>query len=242
MKRRIPYPLLGLGLFLVISAFFTANVPLKSEQWPISVLAIMGFTAPVVIGAVQWLGKKRGLALVAGLGLYALLFETVAIKTGVPYGRFSYGDLLGPHLFQAAPFTVLVAWTPLVLGVLTLNQAKRWWQRVLAYTVYLVLIDVVLDPAAVKLGFWQWVQPGPYYGVPFINFCGWILSGAIAFLLVELYLKYLGRRKVGPPPRLLGYNLVGILCFWSLVNLFASQFVPAAIGIVLATLANRRIR
>lgn len=242
MHRRLAYSYIGLGLILVISAFFVANVPLKSQQWPISVLAIMGFTAPVVIGAIQWLGKRHGLWLVTGLGLYALIFETAAIKTGLPYGRFAYGDLLGPHLFQAAPFTVLVAWTPLVLGVLTLNQASRWWQRLLLALSLLVLTDVVLDPAAVKLGFWHWAQPGAYYGVPLINFGGWLVSGAIALGLVELYIRSLGRLKVGPPPRILGYNLIGIIGFWSLVNAFAGQSVPAVIGGALVAFASRQIR
>ena len=40
----------------------------------------------------------------------------------------------------------------------------------------MVVCDLVLDPAAVRLGFWAWYDPGPYFGVPVINFLGCVLS------------------------------------------------------------------
>ena len=55
------------------------------------------------------------------------MFESVAVATGVPYGRFSYSEVLGPPLFGLAPPTVLLAWTPLILGALALT--RRAWQR-----------------------------------------------------------------------------------------------------------------
>lgn len=230
MRRHFSYWYICISLVLVISAFFVANVQLTASEWPISLVAILGFTAPVVVGAVQWLGRRRGLGVVAALGIYALIFETVAIKTGVPYGHFYYSGLLGPHVLGAAPLTVLVAWTPLVLGALALQRSLSPRKRVLLAIVLLVLTDVVLDPAAVHIGFWHWIHPGHYYGVPVINFIGWIISGTIAIVATSLYAT---RVKAPPMPQLLGYNLLGIIGFWSLVNLFAGQYVPALVGSLL---------
>lgn len=230
MSKRNAY-IFGGAAVLLVSAFFVANVPLKPAEWPISLCAILGFSAPVVIATVQWMGKRRAAVLLAALGLYALLFETAAIKAGWPYGHFHYGDLLGPLVFNAAPYSVLVAWTPLVLGVVALRLGKRW--RGLLYAVVAVIVlDVVLDPAAVYLGFWHWDQPGAYYGVPLQNFFGWFVSGTIA--LVGVY-AYTHRYKLFKPPLLLAYNLLGIVVFWSLVNAFAAQYVPAILGLVVAS-------
>jgi uncharacterized membrane protein len=49
----------------------------------------------------------------------------------------------------------------------------------------LVAIDLVLDPAAVSLGFWKYVHPGYWGGVPYTNFLGWMLSGLLGCLILH---------------------------------------------------------
>ena len=48
----------------------------------------------------------------------------------------------------------------------------------------LVVFDLVLD-RAVKLGFWRYDGGGEFYGVPFTNFVGWLISGAVAAVVLE---------------------------------------------------------
>ena len=104
-------PLLLTLALLVGAAAGLVQAPLQPRWWWVSALAILLFSAPVVVGAVRWLGVRRGVALLLGLGLYAVVFESVAVATGVPYGRFSYSGVLGPPVFGLAPPTVLLAWT-----------------------------------------------------------------------------------------------------------------------------------
>ena len=205
---------------MVGAAWGLANAPLRPEFWWVSALAILLFSAPVVVGAIAWLGPRRGVALLAGLGVYALVFESVAIATGVPYGRFSYSEVLGPPLLGLAPPTVLLAWTPLILGSLAVT--RRAWQA----TALLVVLDLVLDPAAVGLGFWSWTEPGAYYGVPVVNFLGWVVSGGLAVLAL--------RRLPRPLPRLLADNLWLVVVFWTAVNAWSGAWVPALVGIGVA--------
>ena len=203
---------------MVAAAWGLANAPLRPEFWWISTLAILLFSAPVIVGAISWLGRRRGIALLVALGLYALVLESLAVATGIPYGRFSYSEVLGPRLFGLAPLTVLLAWTPLILGSLAVT--RRAWQAV----VLVVVCDLVLDPAAVRLGFWAWDEPGPYYGVPVINFVGWVLSGGLAVLAM--------RRLPRPLPGLLARNLWLVMVFWTAVNAWSGLWVPAVIGVV----------
>ena len=214
--RRRRWLLVGL---MLAASYAVTRVPLRPEWWWVSTLAILLFSLPVVLGALSWLGARRGTALLVGLGLYALVFESIDIATGVPYGRFGYSGVLGPELFGLAPVTVLLAWTPLILGALAVTR------RVWTGTVLLVVLDLVLDPAAVHLGFWRWDEPGPYYGVPVVNYLGWVLSGGLAVLAL--------RRLPRPIPLLFARNLWLVLVFWTAVNAWSGQLVPALIGLVL---------
>ena len=217
LRRR--WPLVGV---LVAAAWAVTRAPLSPDLWGVSTLAIVLFSLPVVLGTLAWLGRRRGAALLVGLGLYALVFESVAIATGVPYGRFGYTGVLGPRLFGLAPPTVLLAWTPLVLGALAVT--RRAWSAV----ALLVALDLVLDPAAVHLGFWRWDAPGRYYGVPAVNYLGWVLSGGLAVLAL--------RRLPRPVPGLLARNLWLVVVFWTAVNAWSGLLVPALVGLVLVGL------
>jgi len=163
--------------------------------------------------------------LLVGLGLYALVFESLAIATGVPYGRFGYSGVLGPPLLGLAPPAVLLAWTPLILGALAVT--RRSWAAV----VLLVVLDLVLDPAAVRLGFWRWDQPGVYYGVPLVNFLGWVVSGGLAVLAL--------RRLPRPLPGLFARNLWLVVVFWTAVNAWSGQWVPVGVGVAAALVVGR---
>lgn len=207
-----------LAVLMVASAWGLVQAPLRAEYWGISAVAILLFSAPVIIGAISWLGPRRGTALLVGLGLYALVFESVAIATGVPYGRFVYTGVLGPPLLGLAPPTILLAWTPLVLGSLAVT--RRSWQAI----ALVVVLDLVLDPAAVSLGFWAWEQPGAYYGVPVVNFLGWVVSGGIAVLAL--------RRLPRPVPGLFARNLWLVMVFWTAVNAWSGLWLPTLVGAV----------
>ena len=229
-----PKTLLLAAIILAIPSLFLARIPMQADLWYISVIAILLFGAPVIVYTIRWLGARTGLLLIAALGIYALAFETIAIKTGLPYGNFAYTGLLGPKLFDTTPVTVLLAWTPLVLGVLAILQTiKPLWRQALYATIALVVIDMVFDPAAVHVGFWRWEEAGVYYGVPLVNFVGWIVSGGIAISAV-IYAKH--RWQWPAIPALLGWNLLAIVFLWTMVNLFAVQLIPAAIGTVICSL------
>ena len=48
-----------------------------------------------------------------------------------------------------------------------------------------LLMDVVLDPGAVALGFWVYPGGGAFYGVPLSNYAGWVLSATVAVVVLD---------------------------------------------------------
>ena len=59
---------------------------------------------------------------------------------------------------------------------------------ILIGAVILTLLDMVLDPGAVLLGFWSFDAGGWYYNVPRSNFVGWLLSGSVGMFLATILL------------------------------------------------------
>lgn len=226
------------GFFLVIAAFFVSNVPMSSNTSLISVIFIMCLALPCFYATIVWLGWKNGIILLAALSAYALIIETFAIITGFPYSEFYYNDLIGFKLFGYTPFTVPFAWLPLFLGslylasTLKISRVKmKTWQILIVSTILVVLTDIVLDPAAVALKFWIWKDYGVFYGVPLMNFAGWVLSGFLASLISILVLNLMKININDSKPPALVSSLLLIMAFWTAVNLYLQLVIPGLVGI-----------
>ena len=232
--------LLGISVlvFLAVGAFFMANVPMPSWAPMVSGVNVVLFALPAFWAATRWLGTRDAVLLFVILGLLALVIETMAIVTGFPYGHFGYSELLGYRLFGYTPWTVALAWTPLVLAAFAIAGTMFGSSviRVAVVATVLTIFDLVLDPGAVKLGFWQYEAGGTYYGVPFSNFVGWLFSGAVAGMVIETF-TYL-RKPLLPVPVQLASSGFLIIYFWTAIAAFSAMAIPALIGtVVLALMA-----
>jgi isopentenyl-diphosphate delta-isomerase type 1 len=219
-------------ILLAVGAFFMANVELPPWSHYVSAVNVALFALPSFWAVRRWLGWRDGTILVVILGLYALAIEASAIVTGFPYGHFGYSDLLGFRIFGLVPWTVAFAWTPLMLGAYAVaaNVFEGRFTRVIAATLLITLFDVVLDPGAVYLGFWQYEGGGWFYGVPMSNFAGWLVSGAIGAVILEAFTAYF--RPLLPTPMQLASSVIFIIFFWSMIAVFAGLVWPVVIGLI----------
>ena len=227
--------------FLFINGFFVAKVPdaTRPELANVSAAFVLVLWAPSAWAMRRWLGWKRAALVLATMGAFAVVLETFAVKTGLPYGHFSYGPKIGFKVLDAVPWTVPFSWPPLVLGALYLasTQTKRVAALIGFSTLFLLAFDGVLDPGAVSQAFWKYDAGGMYYGVPLSNFCGWILSGAVgSWLLFQLS----GKRDDVPAPLLSSVAL--ILSFWTSVCLFSNLMIPAFLGVSLLSFCARAVK
>lgn len=218
--------------FLAIGAFFMANVELPPWSHYISSVNVLLFALPTFWAVRWWLGRRDGAILIGALGLYALLIEASAIITGFPYGHFGYSDLLGFRILGLVPWTVAFAWTPLILGAYAVaaNRFSNRAGRIVVTALAVTLFDVVLDPGAVMLGFWQYKGGGWFYGVPISNFAGWLVSGAIGAALIEVMAARF--KPLLPTPVQLASSAIFIIFFWSAIALHGGLYLPAIIGFV----------
>jgi isopentenyl-diphosphate delta-isomerase len=222
-------------MLLALSAFFMESVDMPRWSHIASGASTVLFAIPCFWAAKMWIGLRNAILLFIVFGVYALVVEAAAVVTGFPYGQFGYSDRIGFKLFGVVPWTVAFAWTPLLLGAhsLAANLFESRPARIIFTTLALLAFDLVLDPGAVRLGFWQFVEEGYYYGVPQSNFAGWLLSGFVGAVILELALVRL--QPLLPTPMQLTASAFLIIFFWTAFAAAAGMMVPAAIGIVVVS-------
>jgi putative membrane protein len=154
-------------------------------------------------------------------------------------------------MVAGVPVGLPVFFLPLVVNsyllvVLLLPQLGRSWpgrlgrvgterfRRLLAALAVVLVVDLVLDPAAVALGFWAYDGGGIYYGVPLSNFAGWLLSGAIAVSLVD---RAFDRDALAARLRECEFALddfVSFVVLWGATNLYFGNWAAVALALALS--------
>ena len=189
-----------------------ANVP-PTQRIPWTTLAPI-FSAFALAHALFMLGWRRALAFVGLTVVIAFAFEYVGQSTGVIFGRYEYTDALGPK-FLTIPITVLMVYFMVIYPctiianlIVSANPVSQhhsvWWVLWSALLTAFVMTawDLSLDPLmADQVKAWLWLDGGPYFGVPFQNFWGWVattftIAAAYRFAETKLPLRPLGRMKV----------------------------------------------
>ncbi len=236
LLRATPTPLLLFSAVSFTAAFFAVRFPDVPGASAGSYVSSVLLSLPAIVALWTHLGPRRAAAAALAVSAFAYAIESVGVATGFPYGPFSYGEALGPKLFGLVPLLLPITYVPLVIGA----GAAAWGPhrlapRVAIAALLLVLTDGVLDPGATALGFWTWTDGGPYYGVPLVNYAGWLLSGAISSAL----LLSIGRARTPPPPGALDSAILS-LAFWTGAAVFSGLAFPAALGLVLFALSLAR--
>lgn len=189
---------------------------------------------PLIAGLLPLVDRRS----VIGLGvltLFAWGIELTGVYTGYPYGEFAYQTELGPMLLGAVPVALPVFYFPILinaylLGVLALGErANRLAIRYPIVVGLVVTLDLILDPGAVALGFWAWEDPGVYYGVPVVNFLGWILSGSIAVGLIHLSFDHDALTDRLAEAEFFLDDLINFCLFWGIVNLYFGNVIPVVL-------------
>jgi len=200
-------------------------------------LGVAVMRVPLLSGLLPLVDRNAALAL-GTLVAYTYGIEYVGASTGFPYGEFEYVVSLGPML-GPVPFALPLFFIPLVLnsyllGLLLLGErAQSLPVRLVAVSATVVAVDLVLDPAAVALGFWSFADGG-YYGVPLLNYAGWVLSAVVATILVDIAFRRSELlERVRTCPYMLD-DLVSFVLLWGAINAFYTAVVPVAVALVFA--------
>jgi len=174
------------------------------------------------------LGWRRSILFFLWASAIGAAAELIGTQTGFPFGHYTYTHLLGPQIAGHVPWFIPPSWYAMAL--LSYDLARRITRNsagVIGLTaVFMVLWDVALDPAMTAgahsgWSFWAYAAGGVYFGMPFINWFGWLLTSAVIAFGFEKLLG--GMDHAAPWAPLL----------WS-VNVLFPVFICFAYGAALA--------
>jgi uncharacterized membrane protein len=144
--------------------------------------------AAVLAVLVAHLGGRAVARIVAVVVPLAWLVEFVGSTTGIPFGAYHYTAALAPHL-GGVPLVIPLAWLMMLPPAWAVAQqltgGTNTWRFVLVAAAAFTAWDLFLDPQMVGWGYWVWEQPGGYFGIPWVNFLGWLLASALITVAVR---------------------------------------------------------
>ena len=130
--------------------------------------------------------KQKILGTAGAVATLGYAVEVLGVNTGFPFGDYTYGSALGVKLF-ATPLLIGLNWVVLiytfssVVNVL-LSKSSKWLQAAASAT-WLMLFDVLVEPVAIALDFWQWEN----VTVPLENYLAWwALSLIFSVMMMQL--------------------------------------------------------
>jgi len=130
--------------------------------------------------------------------------EVIGVNSGLLFGDYRYGNVLGPGL-KGVPYIIGINWLIIIYccGIASHTLLNGLISRVSADTgskprvmkalsvivdaaTLAVFFDWVMEPVAVKLGYWQWLGNG---GIPFYNYACWFMVSGLLLALFH-YLSF----------------------------------------------------
>jgi putative membrane protein len=147
-------------------------------------------------------------------------------------------------MIQGVPIGLPVFFIPLVVNIyllVNLFETENFDKRFFYSIGLIVLIDLVLDPAAVSLGIWTYSK-SLYYGVPLSNFLSWILSGSLAVLTLQYGFERSELVERLNETEYMLDDMVSFVFLWGLVNLYYGNIIPVVVASFFAALLYRTNR
>jgi lycopene beta-cyclase len=155
--------------------------------WSLNATVLLQAATVLTILWPRW-GSTATLKATAIVAVLSWAVEFLGSSTGFPFGSYDYTDRLQPQLFHV-PLLIPVAWlmmlAPAWAVAATLVSPKRLFLFALVSGLAITAWDLFLDPQMVAWGLWIWEEQGGYFGIPWVNFAGWIATGALITLVVR---------------------------------------------------------
>ena len=126
--------------------------------------------------------------------------EMIGVNTAKLFGHYSYGMVMGNKL-NGVPWLIGLNWFLIIFCcAAVIQQFHRWVIRrlpedappvpnqliavstIIDGALLAVFFDWVMEPMAVKLGYWKWVDEN----IPFYNYLCWFLITALLLTLFRL--------------------------------------------------------
>lgn len=217
------------------------------------------FTCFALLHGSKYIGNKSVIVLALVTAIISFIMEYTGVKTGMIYGEYHYGAVLGPKALDTVPWLVPLSWF-MFMYVSSLTVDAAFGGRYTgpgAPLLFAVLdsaamtaLDVLVDPLWITRGTWTWtaVQSLPagsvFYGIPVQNYFGWLLTTFMIFVPYRIiffrnHADAVARDSSYYLPCVIYASIVGVGCIeaWTLLSNTGIIFVSLMTGGVFSVAA-----
>ncbi|MCX8010823.1 MAG: carotenoid biosynthesis protein [Ignavibacteria bacterium] len=178
--------LITLYLMFIVGIFghiFDSTRPIMLKLTPFSLLL---FSLIVIYPDI---GNKKILSWFIITFITTITIEIIGVKTGLIFGNYRYGDVLGLKVFDV-PIIIGLNWTVIIFGAfnIALKISKNNFIIPILVGLLALIFDLALEPIAMKLNYWHWNN----LSVPIQNYIAWFLIAvvfSIAFQIIKSFSK-----------------------------------------------------
>jgi putative membrane protein len=206
------------ALWITLALYAAARVSqLYADRLPILLIVYLHVVPPAIFAGVHGslvLGRRGILtfaALCLGTGTMA---EFVGLRTGFPFGRYHFTDVMGPKILDIPILLALaylgIGYCAWIMAAILLNAVERPLRgaKILAVPFLASLVmtswDLAMDPDwSILDKAWIWHEGGAYFGVPVSNFFGWFGTNCLYYLAFGLVARARGWAVSNRSPSLL---------------------------------------
>ncbi len=176
--------------------------------------------------------------------MISFFLEHLGVSRGWIFGSYHYTDTACPlPKIGGVPLCYPLAWAGLIyagfwtvlLWVQPINgQIQLSWSVIARTALVVTIIDLILDPVAVDEKRWIWKHRGKYYGVPWTNFVGWIITvTVIMFIFRQMQAGELTINYYSPLSRIypsMGFAVLAAVSVRPCIE--RRLYIPAIIGVM----------
>lgn len=192
----------------VVAFFLLAGV----VQYAVGLTYVLNLT-PLVIGIITALtvlfwdaSAKNRVYLAISAMVIGMLIEIIGVNSGIVFGDYSYGPLLGLKIF-GVPVLIGITWLLVTLSawqIVSFSNLNKFYKIIVASWL-VVMFDLVLEQFATAYGLWSWQNAV----IPLKNYVTWFVVGAV---IVTLYAFFAKQKQ----PSIFGASMLPLMAlfFW----------------------------
>ncbi|MAQ32331.1 MAG: hypothetical protein CMD26_06360 [Flavobacteriales bacterium] len=171
--------------FLIVAFHLVGMVGLSTESYFSIFISLVPYNLLITFLLccfyISFQNYYKPMVLIAMIGF---VIEVVGVKTGVLFGEYHYGSVLGFKVL-GVPLVIGLNWLVLSLATHSIMRVflNNRFSIICTASLLMVLLDLLIEPVAIKLGFWTWDSSF----VPLQNYIMWFFS---AFVMQYVLIKF----------------------------------------------------
>ncbi|MGI4021329.1 MAG: carotenoid biosynthesis protein [Janthinobacterium lividum] len=157
--------------------------------------------------------QERNLKFASFIGIIMALgfaAEWIGVHKQWLFGHYAYGATLGFKVDEI-PLMIGINWFLLIYATGVLTQKlpiKTAWTKILSGAVLLVLLDLLIEPVAIRFDYWHWFSTE----IPLKNYVCWLLMSVFLLTIFQQF-NFKNQNWVAPVLLLIQFVFFAVLNF-----------------------------